>query len=211
MKKILTVMFLAAIASIFTLTAYAATPNTNVVDPNSTINSTPLGFMTAVDLVNDSLSKITLQNNGVATTTLTSIFIQELSSGDNCTVSTLFTAANEGFGILWTNVAVAGGSGTTQIGANYLYNILNLALTYAYVSSITGDHTTPGNNDPTDGAQWCIQLGILNTAPADPIISLIVEGNIANYIPIHCYDPTSTESGYCSTSSGETNTQTFTP
>lgn len=207
MKKSLTVMFLATMASIFTLTAYAAKPNT--VGPSSTTNSSAPGFMTAVDLVNDSTSGITLHNNGVSSSTLTGIFIQTASLNIDCTQNTLFDAPNNGYGVLWTNVTVAAGIPNAVIGANYLYNVLNLALTYAaFPSNIGSEPRTPGNN-VIAGTQWCVQLGLTNAATQAPgtINSLIDTTSTANSIPIYCYDPTSTMPGYCI---GE-DTQSFTP
>ena len=221
MKKSLVSMLLFAVISIFAITAYAVTPSNNVAGTTYTNNnSNALGFMTAVDVLNDSLSGIILHNTGGTDTTLTGIFIQSVSSDESCTNNTLFTASNNGYGILWTNVAVAAGSATTSIGANYLYNILNLAFTYAsFPNNLGTEPTTPGSNNVI-GQQRCIQLGITNasTVVDGDITSLINDGGVtrqAFFIPINCTDPTSSASGYCiatpAATAPESDTQTFTP
>jgi hypothetical protein len=117
-------------------------------------------FMTNLDRLGDSISNITIQNtSGAQTFTITGIFIQQLFQAD-CTTS-YFNEHGKLYGVMWSNDITFIPSASTSLGAGYLYSMI---MNYLYEASTTGGPaaTTPGNGAGT----WCIQLGILQGAPA---------------------------------------------
>ncbi len=179
------------------------------------LSATHSGFMTASDLAYTNVSGIVLTNTG-PTTTLTGLFIQDVSSVSTCDPrgGTYASAATAGYGIMWTNITVINNA-STPIGSTYLYNLLSRFQTDAALDS-SAARVTPGTGQSS--GQWCIQLGITNAATVTTpgtVQTLIYDGLYstpltANYIPIFCYDPTATIPGYCiaSPASGVDN-QTF--
>lgn len=124
-------------------------------------------FMTNIDRLRDSTSNITIQNmSGALTFTLTGIFIQQLFQA-NCTIS---YHDNHGYlyGTMWSDDISLAPSASTPLGAGYLYSMM---MNYLYEAAHHGGPTpaTKPGNGTGPGAEpraWCIQLGILQGAPA---------------------------------------------
>lgn len=118
-------------------------------------------FMTNSDRLSDSVSNINIQNtSGAQTFTITGIFIQKLFQGGDCTTS-YFDSHGKLYGISWSNAITFSPSASTPLGAGYLYSMV---MNYLYEAA----NTPPGGTAATTPAgTWCIQLGILQGAPAE--------------------------------------------
>lgn len=137
-------------------------------------------FMTNLDRLGDSISNITIQNtSGDQTFTITGIFIQQLFEA-GC-ITSYFNNNGKLYGIIWSNDITFIPSASTSLGAGYLYSMV---MNYLYEAQTTPSSgltpTTPGNGATRT---WCIQLGILQGAPAQYTTSTVPTNTTPNTTP----------------------------
>ena len=162
-------------------------------------------FMTPRDRLKDTTSGISIQATGVFT--VTGLYIQNVKITTTTTCdTTYYDNTGKILGEMWGPAAgVSFTSGASQpIGQNYLYSMMMTYLYEANIASTSGVNNTPGNaagvnnNNP-----WCIELGIMQGAPAkaatsaitnttstDTVLTNLVAG--AAQIIITCSDSTQT-------------------
>lgn len=113
--------------------------------------------------VGDSISNIVIRNTSASQTfAITGIFIQQLFQAD-CSTS-YFDNHGKLYGVIWSDSITFNPSTTTPLGAEYLYSMVMNYLYEAATSPGGPVATTPGSGGAT--RTWCIQLGILQGAPA---------------------------------------------
>lgn len=142
----------------------------------------------------DTTSNISIATAGVHT--VTGIYLQALYAGSTCSGGgVVFTSpASSTFGAMWTGGLVLNNQ-TIAIGANYLYEMLTIAIYEGYEDAGgINSPTTPGANSYNSGSNaWCIRLGIAGGTPVVPnasvTTSLLAFGD-SNSISITCNDTT---------------------
>ena len=145
-----------------------------------------------------------------ASQTVTGLYFQALAAGTCSGTSVFSQPANSNFGTMWTG-GVALNNQSIAIGANYLYEMVNIAIYEGYHAddgSITAG-TTPGYNSYNTGSNiWCINLGIAGGAPVvatSPVTTSLLPFVNSTSILITCNDSTKN----CLTSSGTPVSQNF--
>ncbi len=111
------------------------------------------GFITHRDLLGATTSGISIKNVSTSTYNLTWIYIQTLYSPQGPEGINYGAAV----GALWSNVTLAP-SATTNVGANFLYNMIMNYLYQNNLSTTSGDVFTPGN---INGTPWLLFLGVV--------------------------------------------------
>ena len=156
----------------------------------------------------DTPSNITLSTT--SSHTVTGLYLQALYAGSSCSGTAVFNQPTSStFGAMWTG-GVSMSNQSLRIGANYLYEMLYIAVFEGYVNQIDGsiNSVTPGNNsyNPSAPAAWCIKLGVAGGTPVIPnasVTSVLLTRGSSLSIPITCNDSTTT----CI--AGSATTQTF--
>ena len=168
-------------------------------------------FMTSADIDSATLSNVSIQNTSTAPIAVTGIYVSNLSSTPtDCTANTLYDSSSDPYGALWAQKVTIAQNDTSYIGANYLYNMMMIALYIAKIKGHTEELYTPGDYGEDHQNHWCIYLGVTDQtvgsgsltssigslesanilaqwiSPADPLIS---------FTNITCHDSTRT----CST------------
>jgi len=146
----------------------------------------------------DSYSNVSISTS--LSHTVTGLYLQALYAGSSCTGTPVFSnPTNNTYGAMWSG-PIAMNNKTLQIGANYLYEMVNIALYEGYhdTDGSINTPTTPGDNSyasvgNTD--KWCIKLGIAAETPVTPV-SAVTKALLAfassNSISITCIDSTTT-------------------
>ena len=167
-----------------------------------------LFMLLCCDLVHaDSSSNISISTS--SSHTVTGLYLQSLATG-TCPGTSIFNQpSNSNYGTMWTG-GVALNNQSMAIGANYLYEMINLAIFEGYYTYNSGiSPATPGSNSyNSNSPSWCINLGIAGGTPVSPNASVttsLLPYASSTSISITCNDTTK----QCLTSSGSTVTQTF--
>ena len=138
-----------------------------------------------------------------ASQTVTGLYFQALAAG-TCPGTPVFSpSANSNFGTMWTG-GVALNNQSIAIGANYLYEMVNIAIYEGYHAEdgTISAGITPGSNI------WCINLGIAGGAPVvatSSVTTSLLPFVNSTSISITCNDSTKN----CLTSSGTPVRQNF--
>jgi hypothetical protein len=150
----------------------------------------------------DPSSNITISTTG--SHIITGVYLQALAAGACPGASVFNQPANSNFGTMWTG-GIALNNQSIDLGANYLYEMIYLAIYEGYQDPNAGGSinfpTTPGSNSYNGGSNaWCIYLGLAGGAPTLPNASVttsLLAFSSARAIPIICDDTTIT----CTTAS----------
>lgn len=180
-------------------------------------NSNPQGaasqhpeFMTSTDIALGASSGVSIKNISSSSITVTGLYIFTLTSNPaDCTTATLYDSPGDPFGALWSPQVTMTQDQIEYVGANYLYNMMMLALYDAKVAGYTGGHLyTPGNAEDNNNT-WCLWLGVTDQAvgtdgltsstgslePTNTLVQFITGDPPVSFTNVTCNDATRT----CST------------